>query len=65
MILKRVMINISIFMPDPWNGEFSGTPCAGYTEAGRQCGRSVDKARKEVSAGSDGGRCSGFPQGWC
>ncbi len=38
-------------MPDPGNGKFFRTPCAAYAEAGRQCRRSADKAREEVSVG--------------
>lgn len=43
-------------MPDPGNGEFFGAPCTVYAEAGRQCGRSADKAGKEVFPGCYGER---------
>lgn len=43
-------------MPDSSNGEFPGASDTAYTEAGRQCGRSADKAGKEVFPGCYGER---------
>lgn len=43
-------------MPDSGNGELPGASCTAYAKAGGQCGRSADKAGKEVFPGCYGER---------